>query len=60
MLQPEIIATLRANAEATLRRHQPRPDGRCRYCAITWQHADTTYPCPPARIARRFLILTEL
>jgi hypothetical protein len=57
-LPPEIIAVLRHNAEETLARHVPTPDGRCAFCSMTWQHTTTPYPCPPARIAAEFLRLT--
>ena len=57
-LPPEIVAMLRRNAEETMARHRPLPDGRCSYCSATWLHTDTTHPCPPWRIAAEFYRVT--
>jgi hypothetical protein len=58
-LPPEIVAVLRRNAEETIARHTPLPDGRCSYCSATWLHTDSMHPCPPYRIAAQFRAVTD-
>lgn len=57
-LPDEIVEALRGNAEATLARHVRMDDGRCWWCSQTWL-PDTTYPCPPVRMAVQFMRLTD-